>query len=238
VKQFGLNFRGNYLAVIASILMAGAVGCASHSASSATQTPANAVAPTADSVRDLGDFGSVLISDGSGTAVDEKTLEQSAGARGFDFGDYGGGGGAGPLSFDQLGQMLASIGTHPNARNGVFFFKINEEELGIVHRFVVSFSRDQSIIFFIAPVCPVSEAWANHDSLLKLLLANGNICPASFSIIGPNLCLTMGIPNNDVNGDILKRAISYLDRKFRESRPLWAGWVQNGNPGGGGPFGQ
>ncbi len=159
-------------------------------------------------------------------------------ARGFDFGDYGGGAGAGPLGFDQLGQMLASIGTHPDARNGVFFFNVNEEDLGVVHPFAVSFSRDQSVIFFIAPVCPVTRAWANHDSLLKLLLANGNICPASFSIIGPNLCLTMGIPNNDVRADILKRAISYVDRKFRESRPLWVGWVQNGSPGGGGSLGQ
>jgi hypothetical protein len=205
--------------------MAGAFGCAGHSGSSGVQMPANAVAPSADSVRDLGDFGSVLISDGNGNAIDEKSLEQSAGARGIDFGDNGGGG-AGPLSFDQLGQMLAGIGTHPDARNGVLFFNVNEEDLGVVHRFVVSFSRDQSNIFFIVPVCPVTHDWANRDSLLKLLLANGNICPASFSIIGQSLSITMGIPNSNVSADTLKRAISYMDRKFRESRPLWVNWSQ------------
>jgi hypothetical protein len=230
VNQSGLKFRGNYLAVIASMLIGAVFGCASNSGSSGVQMPANAVAPSADSVRDLGDFGSVLISGGGATAVDEKTLEQSAGARGFGFGDYGGGGGAGPVSFDQLGQMLASIGTYPDVRNGVFFFNVNEEDLGVVHRFVVSFSRDQSNIFFIVPVCPVTHDWANRESLLKLLLANGNICPASFSIIGQNLSITMGIPNSNVSADTLKRAISYLDRKYRESRPLWAGWIQNGNP--------
>jgi hypothetical protein len=239
VNRSGLKFRGNYLAVITSMLMGAVFGCASHSESSGVQMPANAVAPSADSVRDLGDFGSVLISDGSGAAIDEKSLEQSAGARGFDFGDNGGGGGAGPLSFDQLGQMLANIGTNPNAMNGIFVFNVNEADIGIVHPVDVTFSRNQSIIFFILPVCHVTKAWANHDSLLRLLIANGNICPASFSIIGQSLSITMGIPNNNVSADTLKRAISYVDRKFRESRPLWVNWLQNGNPGpGGGPLGQ
>jgi hypothetical protein len=226
VNQFGLKFCGNYLAAIASILMAGAFGCASNSESTGTQMPANAVAPSADSVRDLGDFGSVLISNGSGAAIDEKSLEQSAGARGFDFGDNAGGSGSGPLSFDQLGQMLASIGAQPNAMNGIFVFNVNEAEIGVVHPVDVTFSRNQSIIFFILPVCRVTNAWANHDSLIRLLLANGNICPASFSIIGQSLSLTMGIPNNNVNADSLKRAISYVDRKFLESRPLWVNWLQ------------
>ncbi len=81
MNQSGLKFRGNYLAAIASMLMGAVFGCASNSGSSGVQMPANAVAPSADSVRDLGDFGSVLISGGSASAIDEKTLEQGAGAR-------------------------------------------------------------------------------------------------------------------------------------------------------------
>ena len=218
-----MKFRGSILGAIASMLMAGAFGCASPSGSSGIQMPPNVVAPSEGSVRDLGDFGSVLLSGGSGPAIDEKSLD-GAGARGFDFDDNGGGSIV-PLSFDQLGQMLASIGVHPAVGDGVFVFNVNEGDLGVVHPIVVSMSQDHSVIFFIALVCPVTHGWANQDSLLKILLANGNICPASFSIIGKNLCLTMGIPNNNVNADTLKRAISYLDRKFRYSRPLWVGWL-------------
>ena len=127
------RFCGNFLATCASMLMAGALGCASHSASSSavSTVPVSPIAPSASSVRDLGDLTSRSIMPAGAIADDatvkEKTLTGGATARGFDFGDNGGGNGgnaASPLTFDSLGQLLASLGSRPEVHNKAYVYNI------------------------------------------------------------------------------------------------------------------
>src|SRR5580704_11392845 len=94
MSQFRGWIQGNFLAAMASILMAGAFGCSSHSSPTVAAVPPNTVAPSASSVRDLGELTSRSISSGGdASAVTEKSLTGGAAARGFDFGDNGGGNG-------------------------------------------------------------------------------------------------------------------------------------------------
>jgi hypothetical protein len=231
---------GNFLAMAASMLMAGAVGCASSSGPSKGQVPANAIAPSASSVRDLGDLTSRSISTGSdATAVNEHALTGGAAPRGFgDFGDSGQPAGGGPLTMDTLGQMLQSIGGNPQLQNNVYIYSVKDPS-GLTYPLGVSLSQDQKAIYFVVPMFTVDpQGWANQDALLKLLSANSSICPACFGIVDQKLFLLMGIANANVNQDLLKQAISYVFETVHKTQPLWGGWMQSGqggNTGGGNP---
>jgi hypothetical protein len=238
---FGI--RGNFLAAMASIAMAGAVGCASHSSSSGpVQVPPNTVAPTPSSIRDLGDLTTRSLAN-NGPTTDAKTLTGGAVSRGFDFGDNGGGGGGGggssggPLNFDQLGQMLSGIGGNPQVNNGVYVYNIKDDS-GLTYPLGVTLSQDQRAIYFVIPMVNVDQSWATQDALLKLLAANSSICPACFGIVQTRLFLMMGIPNNNVSPDLLKQALAYVFDTMHRTQPLWGPWLQQGAPQNeGGPAG-
>jgi hypothetical protein len=227
----------NLLIGLASIAMAGAIGCASHSPS-ALNVPPNTVAPTPSSIRDLGDLQNKSATMG-GSGVSEKTLTGGAVSRGFDFGDNGGGGsGAGPVTFDQLGQMLAGIGGNPQVSNNVYLFQIKDNS-GITYPLGIFLSQDQRAIYFFIPLVNLDTSWVNQDALLKLLSANSSICPASFGILTQRLALMMGVPNSGVTPDLLKQALSYVFETVHRTQPLWGPWIQNTpqQPGGGGDQG-
>ncbi|MGD0388697.1 MAG: hypothetical protein ABSC42_07050 [Tepidisphaeraceae bacterium] len=245
MNQSRSRICGNFLATAASMLMAGAVGCASNSGPSKAQVPANTIAPSASSVRDLGNLTSRSISaGGDASAVDEKSLTGSATPRGFgDFGDNGQPANGGTLTMDQLGQMLQTIGGNPQLQNNVYIYSIKDSS-GLTYPLGVSLSQDQKAIYFVVPMFTVDpQGWASQDSLLKLLSANSSICPASFGIVDQKLFLLLGIANMNVNQDILKQAISYVFDTVHKTQPLWGGWMQSGqggqggNPGGGNPGG-
>ncbi len=230
----------NLLIGLASIAMAGAVGCASHSSSPAALTvPPNTVAPTPSSIRDLGELQNESATMG-GSGVSEKSLTGGTVSRGFDFGDNGGGGGgqAGPVTFDQLGQMLAGIGGNPQVNNNVYLFQIKDDS-GITYPLGVFLSQDSRAIHFFIPLVNLDQSWVNQDSLLKLLSANSSICPACFGIVTQRLALMMGIPNSGVTPDLLKQALSFVFETVHRTQPLWGPWVQSApqqqqQPGGGG----
>jgi hypothetical protein len=237
----------NLLIGLASIAMAGAVGCASHS-SSALSVPPNTVAPTPSSIRDLGNLQNESATMG-GSGVSEKSLTGGAVSRGFDFGDNGGGQGqAGPVTFEQLGQMLSGIGGNPQVNNNVYLFQIKDDS-GITYPLGIFLSQDSRAIYFFIPLVNLDQSWVNQDALLKLLAANSSICPASFGILTQRLALMMGIPNSGVTPDLLKQALSYIFETVHRTQPLWGPWVQSapqqqqqqpggGEQGGGGPGGQ
>jgi hypothetical protein len=230
----------NLLIGLASIAMTGAVGCASHSSlSSALSVPPNTVAPTPSSIRDLGNLQNESATMG-GSGVSEKTLTGGAVSRGFDFGDNGGGGGqAGPVTFDQLGQMLSGMGSNPQVNNNVYLFQIKDNS-GITYPLGIFLSQDQRAIYFFIPLVNLDTSWVNQDALLKLLAANSSICPASFGILTQRLALMMGIPNSGVTPDLLKQALSYVFETVHRTQPLWGPWVQSApqqQPGGGGDQG-
>ena len=228
--------RGNFFATTASILMAGAVGCASNPASPTVEVPMNTVTPSASSVRGLDALSAPSLSPGSDasktSAVSEKSLTGSTNSRGFDF-DNGGGGGGGTLTQDQLGEMLASLGSRPEIHNGVYIFNIKEDQTGITYPLGVSLSQDQRAIYFVVPLFEVNpQGWANQQSLLNVLVANGNICPASFGIVDKKLFILLGISNMNVTAEVLKTALSYTFNTVHKSEPLWSPWIQNGSSGG------
>ncbi len=242
------RFRGNFLALGASILMASGIGCASHSSSGSgtAQVPPNTIAPSPSSVRDLGDFTARSISPGGNDAnsVKEKTLTGGAAARGFDFDNGGGGGGGGggqtaggPITFEQLGQMLQSLGGQPQVNNNVYVYNVKDDS-GLTYPLGISLSQDQRAIYFVVPMFTVDpQGWANQDALLKLLAANSVICPASFGIVDTKLFLLMGIANNNVSPDLLKESVSYIFETVHKTQPLWGTWMQGSNQGGGNPGG-
>ena len=214
----------NLLIGLASIAMAGAVGCSSSP--SALTVPPNTVAPTPSSIRDLGDLQNKSATMG-GSGVSEKTLTGGAVSRGFDFGDNGGGGGqAGPVTFDQLGQMLAGIGGNPQVNNNVYLFQIKDDS-GITYPLGIFLSQDSRAIYFFIPLVNLDQSWVNQDALLKLLSANSSICPASFGILTQRLALMMGIPNSGVTPDLLKQALSFVFETVHRTQPLWGPWVQS-----------
>ena len=223
----------NLLVGLASIAMAGALGCSSSP--SALSVPPNTVAPTPSSIRDLGDLKNKSATVG-GSGVSEKTLTGATVSRGFDFGDNGGGGG--PVTFDQLGQMLAGFGGNPQVSNGVYLFQIKDES-GITYPLGIFLSQDQRAIYFFIPLVNLDASWVNQDALLKLLSANSSICPACFGIMTQRLALMMGIPNSGVTPDLLKQALSYVFETVHRTQPLWGQWVQSApqQPGGGGDQG-
>ena len=226
----------NLLVGFASMAMAVAVGCASQSPS-ALSIPPNTVAPTPSSIRDLGDLQNKSATIG-GSGVSEKTLTGGNVSRGFDFGDNGGTAAGGPVTFDQLGQMLAGLGGNPQVSNGVYLFQIKDES-GITYPLGIFLSQDQRAIYFFIPLVNVDGSWVNQDALLKLLSANSAICPATFGIITQRLALMMGIPNSAVTPDLLKQALSYVFETVHRTQPLWGPWVQNAPqpPAGGGDQG-
>ena len=229
--------RGNFLAAVASIAMAGAVGCASHSSSSGpVQVPPNTVAPSPSSIRDLGDLTTRSLTPG-GPTTDAKSLTGGSVSRGFDFGDNGGGGGGGaaggPVNFDQLGQMLSGIGGNPQVSNGVYVYNIKDDS-GLQYPLGVTLSQDQRAIYFVIPLLNVDQSWVNPDSLLKLLSANSSICPACFGIVQNRLFLMMGIANNNISPDLLKQALSYVFDTVHKTAQLWGPWMQQGQPANGG----
>jgi hypothetical protein len=242
MSRFRSLLRGNFLLASASIAMVGALGCASHSGSSTASVPANPVEPSPSAVRDIGYLGASIANGGQATAVTEKSLTGGAQSRGFDFGDNGGGGGAaGPVNFDQLGQLLNQIAGHPQVNGGVYLYNIKEDS-GLSYPLGVTLSQDGKAIYFLIPIVQVDpQGWANQESLLKLLLANSSICPASFAIVEQRLFLLLGVPNTNVNVDSLKTELSYLFDTVHKTQQLWGPWMQGGqqqggsNPGGGNP---
>lgn len=236
------KIRGNFLAIGASMAFAGAVGCASHSrSSSAGAVPPNTIAPSASSVRDFGDLTSRSISSGGASgqsAVSEQTVTSSGQSRGFDFGQTGGmGGNGGPISFDQLGQMLQGIAGQGQVNGNVYVYSIRDSQ-GLTYPLGVTLSQDQRAIYFLIPMVTVDpQGWANQDSLFRLLSANSSICPACFGIMGQRLFLLMGIPNANVSPDLLKEALTYVFDTVHKTQPLWGPWMQAGQQGGqqGGP---
>jgi hypothetical protein len=220
--------------------MAGAVGCASNSGPSTAQVPANPIAPSASSVRDLGELTSRSISArGDASAVNEGSLTGGAAPRGFDFGDNGQNAG-GTLTFEQLGQLLQGIGGNPQVQGGVYLYSVKDQS-GLTYPLGVTLSQDQKAIYFVVPMFTVEpQGWASQDALLKLLSANSSICPAAFGIVDQKLFLMLGIANTNVNQDLLKQAISFVFDTVHKTQPLWSGWMQGsqgGNPGGGNPGG-
>ena len=173
-------------------------------------------------------------------AVNERSLTGGATARDFDFGG-GGQNAGGTLTIDQLGQMLQAIGGNPQQQNGIFLYNVKDQS-GLTYPLGVSLSQDQKAIYFVVPMFTVDpQGWASQDALLKLLSANGSICPASFGIVDQKLFLLLGIANTNVNQDLLKQAISFVFDTVHKTQPLWNGWMQTagqgGNPGGGNPGG-
>jgi hypothetical protein len=241
-----LRFRGNFLATCASMLMAGALGCASHleSSSSVSSVPASPIAPSASSVRDLGDLTSRSIMPAGAVAdsasVPEKTLTGGATARGFDFGDNGGGNGGSasvPLTFDSLGQLLTSLGSRPEVHNKAYVYNIKEDS-GLTYPLVISLSEDGRAVYYLIPMFNVEpQGWANQEALLKLLVANSGICPAAFGIVDQRLFLMLGIPNSNVTPDLMKECISFVLDTMHKSQALWGPWMPSGNQGGSGDQG-
>ncbi len=174
-------------------------------------------------------------------AVNERALTGGASARGFDFGDSGGGGAnGGPLSFEQLGQLLQSLGSAPQVHAGMYVYQIKEES-GLTYPLVISLSQDQRAVYFLVPLVPVDpQGWANQESLFKLLAGNSVICPASFGIVGQKLFLLLGVANMNVSAESLKLDISYMFETVHKTKPLWVPWMGTGggggNSGGGNPF--
>jgi hypothetical protein len=241
---------GTFLATAASTLLAAVAGCSSNSTPPpqpcpttmpAAAIPPSAIPPSATSIRGLEQLAAPSITAGSdaskASAVSEKTLTGGASARGFDFGDNGNGGGnGGPVTFDQLGQMLQSLGGHPQVQNGVYLFNVKDDSGGS-YPLVISLSDDQRAIYFIVPLIPVDQAWANQDSLFKLLSANAVICPESFAVASQKLLLVMGVGNMNVAPDNLKVDLSYVFETVHKTRPLWGPWMQGGQGGGSPPSG-
>ena len=64
---------------------------------------------------------------------------------------------AGPVTFDQLGQMLAGIGGNPQVNNDVYLFQIKDES-GITYPLGIFLSQDQRAIYFFIPLVNLDQA--------------------------------------------------------------------------------
>jgi hypothetical protein len=131
------------------------------------------------------------------------------------------------LNDSSLDALLRNLGYDPEVTKSasgkrIYYRLVTVED---AFRFVVDISLDQSCsrLWFSAPLPEVAVDKVPPSRLVKLLEANDDITPASFSYdkARQRFYLNLAVDNRDITAAIVRKELTSLLRVIERTAPLW-----------------